>query len=318
MEYLILDKKQRVNTENENNIATTNIRLMEELDKKNIPYTLAYFDELEFEFINGETLIKAKGMDIRKYSHILLRGHDLHNEMQYHFKRYIVEYIDQHNLKNPESKIYIQNSKAIKKLPYYNKIAFALICSQNDIPYFNSYFRTDGNYSAHREVLNAFPLIMKDYSGLNRLEMVNGEEKVKKNVFKIDSEDGYRQEALKDLDHSRMFIQEFSDSGEDMRIFVKMGEVIAGWRRKSTDSFMTVSKGEYLPYNEPEEKIKAFAQNVARIFEADFIAVDIMMMRNKPLLQEISLHPGFTAYETKTGNNPVNIADAIITAFENN
>ncbi len=148
--------------------------------------------------------------------------------------------------------------------------------------------------------------------------MVNGEEKVKKNVFKIDSEDGYRQEALKDLDHSRMFIQEFSDSGEDMRIFVKMGEVIAGWRRKSTDCFMTVSKGEYLPYNEPEEKIKAFAQNVARIFEADFIAVDIMMMRNKPLLQEISLHPGFTAYETKTGNNPVNIADAIITAFENN
>jgi len=316
MEYLIIDKKQRVNTENENNIATTNIRLMEELDKKDIPHTLAYFDELEFEFVNGETLIKAKGMDIRKYSHILLRGHDLHSDMQYHFKRYIIDYIDQHNIKNPESKILIQNSKAIKNIPYYNKIAFALICSQNNIPYFNSYFRTDGNYSAHRDVLNAFPLIIKDYSGANRLEMINGEEKVKKNVFKIDSEDGYRQEYLKDLDHSRLFIQEFSDSGEDMRIFVKLGKVIAGWKRKSTDSFMTVSKGEYLPYNEPEQEIKAFSENVSQILKADFIAVDIMMMKNKPLLQEISFHPGFTAYETKTGENPINIAEAIITAFK--
>jgi len=316
MNYLIIDKKQRVKTENENNIATTNLRLIEELDKKDIPYSLTYWDELEFEFINGETVIKAKGIDIRKYSHILLRGHDLQGDMQYHFKRYIVDYIDQHNLHNPNEKIRIQNSESLKILPYYNKIAFALLCSQNNIPYFNSYFRTDGNYSAPRDVLNAFPIIMKDYSGANRLEIIDGQEKIKKNVFKIDSEDGYRQEYLADLDYSRMFIQEFSDSGMDMRIFVKLGKVIAGWKRKSTDSFMTVSKGEYLPYNEPEQEIKAFSENVSQILKADFIAVDIMMMKNKPLLQEISFHPGFTAYETKTGENPINIAEAIITAFK--
>jgi len=33
------------------------------------------------------------------------------------------------------------------------------------------------------------------------------------------------------------------------------------------------------------------------------------------LLQEISLHPGFKAYETKIEGKPVNIAEAIITAF---
>ncbi|MDY0096760.1 MAG: hypothetical protein RBS01_00200 [Candidatus Dojkabacteria bacterium] len=317
MNYLIIDKKQRVKTENENNIATTNLRLTEELDKKDIPHSLAYFDELEFEFINGETVIKAKGMDIRKYSHILLRGHDLHNPIQYQFKKYIVDYIDQHNSDNPDNKILVQNSQAIKKLPYYNKIELALFCSKHNIPYFDSYFRTDGNYSAHRDILNAFPLIIKDYSGANRLENINGEEKVKKNVFKIDNEDGYRQEYLKDLDHSRMFIQEFSDSAQDIRIFIKLGKVIAGWRREATDSFMTVSKGEYHAYNNPEGKLKALAQNVSRILEADFLAVDIMMMKDKPLLQEISLHPGFKAYENKT-ENPINIAQEIITAFKDN
>ena len=118
------------------------------------------------------------------------------------------------------------------------------------------------------------------------------------------------------MDHSRLFIQEYSDSGEDMRIFVKLGKVIAGWRRRATESFMTVSKGEYLRDDNPEESITEFAENVARILESDFVAADIMMMKDKPLLQEISLHPGFKAYETKTGDNPVNIAQNILTAFE--
>ena len=84
MRYLILDKRQRITQEK---IASADIRIMEELNKKNIPHTLAYFDELEFEFIDGETFIKVKGEDIRKYSHIIFRGHDLHNESQYQLKR---------------------------------------------------------------------------------------------------------------------------------------------------------------------------------------------------------------------------------------
>ncbi len=80
---------------------------------------------------------------------------------------------------------------------------------------------------------------------------------------------------------------------------------------------MTVNKGIYSMYNNPEDRYKNLAQNVARILEADFIAVDIMDMRGEPLLQEISLHPGFNAYETKIKGEPINIAEAIITAFSN-
>ncbi|KKP54911.1 MAG: hypothetical protein UR47_C0008G0020 [candidate division WS6 bacterium GW2011_GWB1_33_6] len=318
MNYLIIDKRQRVKTENDNNIASTNLRLIEELDKKGIPYSLAYNDELEFEFENGETLIKAKGEDIRKYSHILLRGHALHNEIEYQFKRYIIDYIDEYNINNPDKKIYVQNSKAIKNFPYYNKIALAMLCSKHNIPYFNTYFRTDGNYLAHRDMLNAYPLIMKEYAGANRVQIIDGEEKIKKNVFLISSEDGYRQEHLKDLDHSRFFIQEFSDSGRDIRVFVKLGKVIAGWQREATDSFMTVSRGKYTNYNISDEKITAIAEDISRILEADFLAIDFMYMKEEPLLQEISYHPGFSAYETKTEGEHVNIAEAIITAFEGN
>lgn len=317
MHYLIIDKRQRVETGNEDKIATANLRLIEELDKKGIPHTLVYNDELEFEFLNGETLVKVKGEDIRKYSHILLRGHALHDEREYHFKRYIIDYIDQHNATNPQNRILIQNSEAIKKFPYYNKIALALFCSQHNIPYFNTYFRTDGRYLEKRDMLNEYPIIMKEYAGANRVEIIDGVEKIKKNVFKIDDDYGYEQEYLKDLDHSRFFIQEFSDTGKDIRIFVKLGKVVGGWMREATEGFMTVKDGNYTMYNNPAPEIKEIAENVARLLDADFMAVDFMYMEDKPLLQEISYHPGFKAYETKIEGEPINIGEAIITAFKN-
>ena len=314
MRYLILDKEQKI-TKLDSTVATT--RLIEELNKKSIPSLLAHFNELEFEFINGETLIKAKGEDIKKFTHIIFRGHDLHSNREYEFKRYIVDYADQHNNTNPSNKILVQNSKSIKKFPYYNKIALALLCSQNGIPYFNSYYRPNGKYLENRDVLNKYPLILKEYSGANRIEKINGREKFKKNVFKLDSPDDYKQNDLSSINFSRMFLQEFSASNIDMRIFVKNGKVIAGWKREGTDGFMTVKRGIYSMYNEPEGEVKELALNVARILEADFIAVDIMEMNDKPLLQEISLHPGFNAYENKITGEAINIAQEIITAFPN-
>lgn len=316
MKYLILDKRQRVETGNDNRIATASLRIMEELDKKNIPHSLTYYDELEFEFINGETVIKAKREDIRKYSHILFRGHALHNEMEYHFKRYIIDFAEYHNVHNQDSKILVQNSEAIKKLPYYNKIALAMFCLTNDIPYFDTYYRSDGNYLAHRDVLETFPLIMKEYSGMNRIEKKNGKDVTKKNVFKITNEDDFRQKILKDLTHSRFFIQQYSDTGKDMRLFVKGDKVIGGWQREAVDGFMTVKSGKYSLYNKPTKKETELALKVARLLDSDFIAVDIMYVDNKPLLQEISLHPGFKAYETKIDGDTVNIAEAIVTAFK--
>lgn len=79
---------------------------------------------------------------------------------------------------------------------------------------------------------------------------------------------------------------------------------------------MTVSKGIYEMYNNPDDEMRLLAEKVSALLEADFIAVDFMYIRNKPHVQEFSFHPGYKAYETKIEGTPVNIAEAIITAFK--
>lgn len=307
MKYLVIDKRPRIG---EKEIPTASERIIEELTKKSIQYDFVFNDQLEFLFQDGKMNIFAKSNSITRYSHIVFRGHSLENEKGYHYKRYIIDFIDEYNKNNPSCRILVQNAYAIKNFPYYNKIAIAQFCIKNNIPYFNSYFRTDGNYLTKREVLNNFPLIIKEYSGANRIEMKEGKEVIKKNVFKIEKEDD-----LKEKDFSNFFIQEFSDSGEDYRIFVKLGKVIGGWKRTANDSFMTVSKGIYEMYNQPDSEMKEMAEKVATLLNADFIAVDFMYINNKLAVQEFSFHPGFKAYETKIEGTPVNIAEAIITAF---
>jgi len=315
MKYLIIDKRQRVEVATMGEIPTGSARLVEELDKKDIPHDFAYNDEIEFLFHNGSTAIKAKGNDITDYSNIIFRGHSLDDEREYQYKRFIIDYVDQYNRDNPEKKVIIQNSKAIKNLPYYNKIAFAMLCSKNNLPYFNTYFHTNGEYLKDRDMLKEYPLIIKEYSGANRTEMIDGKEKIKKNVFKLEKDEDYKQEFLDGQNLSHFFIQEFSDTGEDYRIFVKLGKVIAGFKRTAVNGFKTVNKGEYEMYNTPNEEISQIAEKMASVLEADFMAVDFMYMNGKACIQEISFHPGYKAYETKIEGEPVNIAEAIITAF---
>jgi glutathione synthase/RimK-type ligase-like ATP-grasp enzyme len=317
MRYLIIDKRQRVQVDTMGEIPTGSARLTEELEKKNLEYDFVYNDQLEFLFLDGKIEIKANGKDILQYTHILFRGHSLDDEKEYHFKRYIIDYIDSYNEKNIGNKILVQNSEAIKRFPYYNKIAIAMLCHKHNIPHFNTYYRSDGEYTNERAMLREYPLIIKEYYGRNRLELIDGKEKVKKNVFKLEKLDDLEQEKLKDQNVQDFFIQEFSDAGEDYRIFVKLGKVIGGWKRKASEGMMTVLRGEYEMYNEPNDEIKKIAEEMASLLDADFMAVDFMYIHNKPHVQEISLHPGYKAYEQKIEGTPVNIAEAIITAFKN-
>jgi len=312
MKYLVIDKRPRVK---QMEIPTASVRILEELKKKDIPTDFVYNDEIEILFTEGSTQIKAKGIDVKEYTHIIFRGHALHNDRQYALKRYIIDYIEQHNSDNPEKKVLVQNSKAIKKLPYYNKVAISLLCSQYNLPYFQTYYRTDGKYLEPRDMLKEYPLIIKEYAGINRVEIIDGEEKIKKNVYKIEKDEDFEQEGLKGQNLGDFFLQEFSDTAEDYRVFVKLGKVIGGWKRSASKGFMTVNKGIYEMYNEPDQEMKEIAEKMASILEADFIAVDFMYMNGKPCIQEITLHPGFKAYETKIKGTPVNIAEAIITAF---
>jgi glutathione synthase/RimK-type ligase-like ATP-grasp enzyme len=315
MNYLIIDKTHRVTGPREGKYSTAVERLMTELANKSIPHSFAYLSQIEFLLKDGETTLKINGTDISQYSHIIFRGHNLHNPREYETKRLLVDWVDHYNSSNSRNQILVQNSRAIKNIPYYNKIFTAQFCTTHNIPYFDTYYRTDGNY-LDKNLLDDYPIIIKEYSGVNRVEKKLGKKVIKKNVYKINSPKDYNQKGLKDQDLSDFFIQEFTDTAEDIRVFVKLGKVIGGWKRKAKKGFMTVNKGIYAMYNEPSKEIKQIAEKFAKLVEADFIAVDFIMKDDKPYVQEISLHPGFKAYETKINDGtPINIAEAIITAF---
>jgi glutathione synthase/RimK-type ligase-like ATP-grasp enzyme len=314
--YLIIDKEHRVKGPRKGTYATAVERIMSELANKNISYSFAYNTQIEFILKDNETLIKIDGTPITEYSHIIFRGHNLHNPKEYETKRLMVDWVDQYNSSNRRDKILVQNGEAIKNIPYYNKIFTAQFCSTHNIPYFDTYYRTDGNYNKHRDILENYPLIIKEYSGVNRVDKKLGKRIIKKNVYKLKSKKDLDNRHLKNQDLSDFFLQEFTPTAQDIRVFVKLGEVIGGWRREATEGFMTVNKGEYSMYNNPSEEIKDIAEKFAKEVYADFIAVDFMFKDGKPYVQEISLHPGFKAYETKIEEGePVNIAEAIITAF---
>lgn len=211
-------------------------------------------------------------------------------------------------------KIKVQNSEAIKLIPYYDKVYMMLLFARHGLPYFDSYYRMDGNYRKHRGPIK-YPLIIKNYSGVNDIRMIDGKRKIKKNVYKVDKAEDFDQKYLKEKDHTDFYIQQFSNQHEDFRIFVAKGKVIGGWKRKATKGFMTVLHGKYEMYNNPPDELRKIAEKTAKVLKADFIAVDFMFINDKPYIQEISLHPGFKAYETKIKGEPINIAKTIIESF---
>ncbi len=257
MKYLIIDKKQRVKTKNELPYAT--LRIIQEFEKKNLDFDFAYFDQIEIFFNDSKLQIRVNGQDPANYSHILFRGHSLGEKTHYETKALITNYIEHTNALKSEGATIVQNAQAIKSTPYYNKIWMAWVCSKNNIPFFESYYRVDGDYTVERDILSKYPLIIKHYAGENDMRKVNNEEKIKKNVFKLENIKELEQKHLKGKNLKEFFIQEFSDEGEDMRIFVSKNKIIGGWRRKAKKGFMTVSQGEYTIYNNPSPEITDLA-----------------------------------------------------------
>jgi hypothetical protein len=313
VKYLIIDKKQRVETKGQYSFVLT--RLLEEVSALGHEGEVCYFDDIQMRFFEKGSEILVNGKDIREFSHVLPRGHRLDIPIQYETKRMIVDYIDQHNLNNPEKKILVQNGRGIKSFPYYDKLYMSMICAQNSIPLIDTYYRLDGQYSVEHSPIPA-PLIAKNYVGQVELRNIDGKEKIKKNVFKIDKDEDFKQENLSNKSLEEYLVQEFIPSGEDVRVFVKLGQPIAAFKRVATEGFMTVVRGEYSVFdlkNEPQTE--QLARKVAQVFQADFMAVDFMYKDGRPLLQEISFAPGFKAFETKIDGNSFNMAKEVVTAF---
>lgn len=314
MKYLIIDKKQRVQVEGMGADTYAITRLKEELDKIGAICTIASFEDIEVNQLGNQMSIRVSGEDLTSFTHILLRGHSLHRPVEYELKRILAHYIDQHNKNNPQNQIKFQNIESFKTIEHYDKLYIQKMCIDNDLPIIPTIYRSNGIYIP---APFPYPYILKDFTGENDIRLIDGKEKVKKNVYLIEKEEDLKQENLLNKNLTQYFAQQFITTGEDFRIFVSKGVALGGFSRKATEGFMTVKQGEYVSVNkETSPEIFELAQKTAQIFKADFIAVDLMTNEeSKAVILEISLNPGFKAYETKTSGEVVNIAEVIINSF---
>ncbi|MBN2101124.1 hypothetical protein JW710_04530 [Candidatus Dojkabacteria bacterium] len=311
MKFLIVDKRKRVG-----NLSTPHYavqRLQEALDKKKIEHDFCHFDELSPSTNNGNFNILAKEKPITEYTHIIFRGHRSHYE--YQLKYYTVLFAEKHDIR-------VQNSEFIKMMPHYNKIHQMVTLGIKKIPYVDSYYCVDGRYHEKKEALEriGFPLIYKHTEGAYRTEMIDGEEKLKKNVYLINNIDELKDEIerrdkpeKKFLGKDSMyFIQKYVDIGEDYRAIMLGGKFLSGWKRIAQKGFLTVSHGEYSLYEKPEKDFLELSEKVASLIKADYCAIDIIYVNGKPYVLEINMEPGFKSFETKIEGAEVDVAESII------
>ncbi|MEA3357502.1 MAG: hypothetical protein U9Q67_03640 [Patescibacteria group bacterium] len=311
MKFLIVDKRKRVGDLTKPHYAVQ--RLQETLDKKKVSHDFCHFDEITLHVENNKFIIRGKGIELEKYTHIIFRGHRSHYE--YMLKVLVAKYAK-------EKDIRVQNSEFVTLLPYYNKLSQMEVMAQNNIPYIDSYYSVDGKYDEkEKEIAKlGFPLIYKHTEGAYRIEMIDGEEKLKKNIFLINN----MQELKKEIEQrdkpektflgkdSLFFVQKYVDIGEDYRAIMLGGKYLSGWKRIATTGFLTVSKGEYSLHDKPEKDFLKLSEKVATLFRADYCAIDIIYVDKKPYILEINMEPGFKAFETKIEGCNVDMAEAII------
>lgn len=322
MKYLYIEKRQNVDLKEE--WPNRAMRMIEEFEAANLDFAIAYNDSFEIDFTDGETIIRFDGHDLRDFTHIFFGGHRSETRWDYEIKVIVATYCKTYNKAHVDAPIHLQNQEFILKMPYYDKLHMAFLCMQHGIPHLNTYYRRDGNYSENIENYGGYPTIAKHVWGVNDRVEIDGKNMVKKNVFKIDDADEWQQARLADKRLSQFFTQQFSQAGEDYRIFVSKGKVVGGWKRISLDdSFMTVGgERKYELYNNPAPEILEICEKASNAWGVDFMALDFIYAGNQPVVLEFSMHPGFKAYETKTEapesdteQKPINVAKTIIESF---
>lgn len=312
MYFLIIDINKRIGTKTVPQYVVQ--RLSDELKKRNIPCDVCGYQDIVCSLEGGTYHIHARGKPLETYTHIIMRGH--RTPYEYMLKQYIVDYAKHHG-------ITVQNAAFIKKWPHYNKLLQMAFFSSARLPYPDSAYCIDGRYWEKKELLNriGFPLIYKHIEGEYKVEIIDGKEKLKKNVYLVKDltelekvSNTYDHIEAEFIDRpSRFFIQKFLTAGSDYRAIMIGGTYVGGWKRTAGSNFITVSKGsEYTLCDHPEPSLKELAERTATLLEADYCAIDIMYEGEKPYILEVNMNPGFKAFETKVAGADIDMSSLII------
>lgn len=302
MKFLIVDKNKRLGDPGKEHYAVE--RIQQELDKMAIPHDFCHFSDISVEIIDGKLELYANKKPLSEYTHIIPRGHHTN---EYYIKQMLVAYSKHHEIK-------VQNAEFIQLMPDYSKVQQMIAMGEAGIPYIPSYFTPAGNYHEHMSEIEkiGFPMIYKHIYGEYKIEKIDGVDKFKKNIYLLKNQEELKSQCVNRSDPDKYFVQRFVDIGEDFRAFMIGGKFLCGSKRKATENFITVNKGEYTALDNPTPEFLQLCEKTAKVFAADYCAIDIIYVGNTPYVLEINMAPGFKSFETKIKGISANIPRAMI------
>lgn len=97
------------------------------------------------------------------------------------------------------------------------------------------------------------------------------------------------------------YLQEFLPNGnEDLRLFVVGDEVIGAMRRRGESWKTNIACGSKAERYYPDPKISQLALRAAKILQADYLGVDILISKGIPYIIEANGIPGWTGLQSVT------------------
>lgn len=121
-------------------------------------------------------------------------------------------------------------------------------------------------------------------------------------ITRVSSEDiAYRVFRALEMTKSVYYLQEFiQHGGEDIRIFIIGGEVVASMRRVSENWKTNISIGGKAQPYEPSEEIKEISLKAAKKLGLDYTGVDVMVSGDNIYVIELNSTPGWEGLQSVT------------------
>jgi len=135
-----------------------------------------------------------------------------------------------------------------------------------------------------------------------------------KGITRVDDLDtAHRVFRALELGHYVYYLQEYLEcGGEDYRLMVMDGKVIAAMRRKGDDWKANISRGAFPEYHLPNGEMAQLALRTAEILEADYVGVDILESGGRLYIVEANGVPGWLGLQSVSS---VNIAKTLAEFF---
>lgn len=191
-----------------------------------------------------------------------------------------------------------------------NKVRTLQIMTRKGIPIPETLFAINpDNITEQIEILGGAPVIIKLQEGTQGLGVILAE--TKKSAKSII-------DTFYKMDTS-ILVQEYIEesNGEDIRIFIVGGRIIASMKRSSEvgEFRSNVHRGGTTEVITPTKKEQSIALNATKYMGLGVAGVDLIRSKKGPLLIEVNASPGLQGIEATTGNN---IAKEIILFVEKN